>query len=82
MNASIMKGVISDGFRKIIKDLPEDFVRDGSEIRNYYHLTHSKESLYNISLIDMHVERACLHVDLIVKRECSEYDTNEHHSDS
>ncbi|XP_050093890.1 uncharacterized protein LOC126576628 [Anopheles aquasalis] len=49
VNASIMKGVISDSFKKIIKVLPEDIVRRKSKSIRFHHETPSNESI-DISL--------------------------------
>ncbi|XP_035787212.1 CD109 antigen-like [Anopheles albimanus] len=56
LNASIMQGVISDSFKKIIKVLPEDFVHEGYQVVRYMYKS------FDIPLVG--VKKGCLQVEL------------------
>ncbi|XP_050094515.1 uncharacterized protein LOC126577133 [Anopheles aquasalis] len=50
LNASIMQGIISDSFKKMLKVLPEDIAIQRSETINFHSETPSNETSFNVSL--------------------------------
>ncbi|XP_050093625.1 CD109 antigen-like [Anopheles aquasalis] len=69
LNASIMQGVISDSFRKIITVFPEDIWLLGSKHLRYGNGTYSNKSFDIPLLIERNVKKGCLQIDLIVEPE-------------